>query len=69
MRWISADRSRWLLTAPRESGHTPTSDRANPGDHAVAVYGRADLERRLAEAERAGVDVTYARLDDDVDGP
>ncbi len=57
------DNTRWLLTA---QAHEAIRDPLNPdaAEHTVAVYGRADLDRRLGEAQRAGVEVTYRAMDD-----
>ncbi len=61
------DGTRWTLTAPAGQGGVLDKLDPNATHHTIAVYGRADLDRRLAEAARLGVQVTYQRLDTDED--
>ncbi len=59
--------SRYVLYVPRGLDRFMDNLRPHAASHPLTVYGRADLDRRLAEAERLGVQVTYQRLDDDHD--
>lgn len=72
------DGRRYALSGPR--GVSPFLDRLSPHaeQHTITVYGTADLARRLAEADQAGVcvawrDITHdtaagsASSDDDTD--
>ena len=58
------DGRRYALTGPR--GVSDFLDNLSPDaeHHTIAVYGSADLARRLTEAERLGVCVAFRQLDD-----
>jgi len=51
-------KAKWLLSAPGAPKRHPVMD--GP----VAVYTKADLARRLAEAKAAGVAVTVKPIED-----
>lgn len=62
---LSDDGRRYYLTVPR--GYNDMLDWLQPGSESpsIAVYGTADLNQRLAEAERLGVQVSHRDVTDE----
>ena len=58
------DGHRYALAAPRGVSPTPGALEPHADHHAITVYGSADLARRVAEANEAGVCVAWRQVDD-----